>query len=491
MPRFRFHADNPDGTESDENARAREKVMTFILGLVSEAPAEKYLYRPDPRRRAVNEGRRVLTKYNCGGCHTLEMEQWRVAFRPGETFRGQATFDSPKTYPDDYHFLAPHFSAEVLDRSLREDERGLRHAVVTGMRAIDTNTGDVLREENDDLPGKFQIGIELWKPAAINGQVWRGGETVFAFEQNALPLRPAVGGTLANLLPPVVVQHDQARQAAELPNASLEKKKIKDALAFGPPPLVNEGRKVQTTWLHDFLLDPYPIRPMAVLRMPKFNMSAEEASILVDYFAAVDGAEYPYAFDSRTRRDHLEEQQQRFPGRLDDAKVFAQTICLQCHRLGSFVPTRYDQAPNLADVYHRLRPDFLKHWVANPKRLLPYTGMPDNQIPPPPKGPLDKNKADHKGNFGAAVGPLFDPTKSGATSEDQLGALIDFLLNYDRYTQRDERVEQLKPPEGAKEPGKEPSKEPAKEPAKGKEPGKGKENDKAKPKGTSKTTGSG
>ena len=51
-------------------------------------------------------------------------------------------------------------------------------------------------------------------------------------------------------------------------------------------PLIGEGAKVQTDWLHDFLLNPYPIRPAVFLRMPKFNMSSAEATALVDYFAA-------------------------------------------------------------------------------------------------------------------------------------------------------------------------------------------------------------
>ncbi len=175
-------------------------------------------------------------------------------------------------------------------------------------------------------------------------------------------------------------------------------------------------------------------------------------------------------------------EEQSFPRRLDDAKVFAQTICLVCHRLGDFKPTRPDQAPDLADVYHRLRPEFLRHWIANPKRLLPYTGMPENQLPPPPKGPLDKRKAGDKGNFGAEVGHLFDPTKSGATSEDQLDAVIDFLLNYDRYTARDEKIEQLKAPDTKEADGKEKDKsKPTVSPA----------DNKSKPKGTTKPPGGG
>src|SRR5205807_7763271 len=116
----------------------------------------------------------------------------------------------------------------------------------------------------------------------------------------------------------------------------------------------------------------------------------------------------PYAFDARTRKDHLDREQERFPGRLDDAKKFVQTICLKCHRLADFVPTP-DQAPDLSEVYHRFRPEFLQKWIAHPSFILPYTNMPENQIPP--KAPLNKAR------FSVAVGPLFDPATSHATSE--------------------------------------------------------------------------
>ena len=92
--------------------------------------------------------------------------------------------------------------------------------------------------------------------------------------------RQPVGGELARLIHPVVL----AAQRQVNPNA-----KYLDAWGWVPPPLEGEGRKVQTDWLHDFLLDPYPIRPAVVLRMPKFNMSSAEASKLANYFAAVEG----------------------------------------------------------------------------------------------------------------------------------------------------------------------------------------------------------
>ena len=55
-----------------------------------------------------------------------------------------------------------------------------------------------------------------------------------------------------------------------------------------PPPLHREGERVQPNWLYQFLLNPQTIRPHVILNMPRFNMSPEEASALVDYFVAVE-----------------------------------------------------------------------------------------------------------------------------------------------------------------------------------------------------------
>ena len=59
-----------------------------MLGLVSEPPAEKFVYNPGPRQRAIVDGKAVLERFNCAGCHTLRMETWDVAFKDGD-------FESP------------------------------------------------------------------------------------------------------------------------------------------------------------------------------------------------------------------------------------------------------------------------------------------------------------------------------------------------------------------------------------------------------------
>ena len=114
------------------------------------------------------------------------------------------------------------------------------------------------------------------------------------------------GGVLTKYLLPVVTELERKSN----PNASGS-----EAYGWLPPPLTNEGEKVQTAWLHDFLLDPYPIRPATFLRMPRFNMSSSEATALANYFAAVDNAEFPYAYSSSRDRSRLGAMEAEYKGR--------------------------------------------------------------------------------------------------------------------------------------------------------------------------------
>ena len=52
--------------------------------------------------------------------------------------------------------------------------------------------------------------------------------------------------------------------------------------------------------------------------------------------------------------------------------------CAQCHYLGDYKPGEdpFAAGPDLTKVYQRLRPDYVRRWVAKPDQILPYTGMP-------------------------------------------------------------------------------------------------------------------
>jgi cbb3-type cytochrome oxidase cytochrome c subunit len=251
----------------------------------------------------------------------------------------------------------------------------------------------------------------------------------------------AWGGSLAKYLLPNVVR----REAEINPNA-----KGTEAWGWLPPTLVGEGKKVQPDWLFDFLLNPRLIRPASVLRMPRYNLSPEEATLLVRYFAAVDRAEFPYVVNRRRQADQLAAAEKRYQAarqrdsaprtpprdgtRLGDAMgiVTNSNYCIKCHFIGDFDPQGSPRSlgPDLAHVYRRLRPDYVRQWIANPRSVLPYTGMPVN-IPYDPGLP----------NQGGIRQDLFR-----GTSLEQLDGLVDLLMNYDEYAKQRSPVTPLVKP---------------------------------------------
>ncbi len=319
----------------------REAIITFVLGLVADPPAEEFVYDPTPHQAALVAGRRVLEKYNCGGCHVLEAEKWKIEFEPGE-------LGSPPSVVD-YPFLASHFSDKELEQSETVDpQRGVLTAVIRGMPAISNDDGTVLvlDEEGDPIdpeeeydPDTLQYPFDLWQPLAFEGKAYEVGVRRLDVPAADIKQRwPAKGGDLTRwLLPRVVEIEKQSNPAA---NGT-------EAWSWLPPPLVGEGRKVQPDWLHSFLLEPYKIRPATFLRMPKFNMSPDEATQLVNYFAAQDAAEYPFEFDDRILANHLPEKEAMFAAhatggktRLEQAMqiVTDKNYCIKCHLIGEFMP---------------------------------------------------------------------------------------------------------------------------------------------------------
>ncbi|MCB9927430.1 MAG: hypothetical protein H6822_35180, partial [Planctomycetaceae bacterium] len=421
MPQFPF------------TAQEREAVITFVIGLVADPPSAKYLYQPDARQQAITEGRQVLDKFNCAGCHMLEPEQWSISHSP-DAFGEQPPV---KTYP----FLKTHFTTDELDASAKIDSSGLMHSTLKGMPALEDlpdgirpliydDYGDPIEDEDEYAPAKLEYPFDLWRPATIAGQTYEVGVLPLNLRAPQIEKKYSTrGGFLAKyLLQPVVQREKEVNPAA----------KGTEAWSWLPPPLINEGAKVQTAWLHDFLLNPYPIRPAVVLRMPKFNMSPDEATKLVNYFAAVDNVEYPYNSSARQQENYLAElageYHQKTGGagtRFGDAMkvVTNSNYCVKCHLVGDFAPAGADRAkaPNLAVVYSRLRPDYLRDWIANPKTILPYTSMPVN-VPYDPDAP----------NLGGVSQELYH-----GTSVEQVDALVDLLLNFDKYSKQQNSVAEM------------------------------------------------
>jgi hypothetical protein len=176
--------------------------------------------------------------------------------------------------------------------------------------------------------------------------------------------------------------------------------------------------------------------------MPRFNMSSEEATALVNYFAARDDVDYPYTYNQQRDQELLEAREIRYLAKLADPAGRAEQLmnegarlhdamqiitspdyCIKCHIVGDFAPTGAERgkAPDLARVFERLRPGYMRSWIAKPTGTLPYTSMPVN-VPFKPEDPDFQGGVDQQLYHG--------------TSTEQIEALVDLLMNYDTYAKR-------------------------------------------------------
>ena len=419
----------------------REAVLTFVLGLVAQPPQPQYVYQPpDDRIAAIQQGRAVLEKYSCQSCHLINAEAWTIAAAPGEI--------ASQAQPPDYPFVVPEYSRAELDESTLTNLQGYVTSTIHGMplldesgkpRVLEEDEGEYFEVESDMdyAPSDLAYGLAPWRPALINGDSYRVGLSPLELKgRSVVQQTPAWGGYLAKYLVPRITE----REKLVNPNAN-----GREAWGWAPPPLIGEGNKVQTEWLHGFLLEPHTIRPATVLRMPRFNMSSEEASQLVNFFAARDSADYPYQVQSRRGESGMAERNAAYAAkddvappdgelepRLRDAMkiVTSNNYCVKCHLVGDYEPQGSDRAkaPNLAIIFRRLQADYLRRWIANPKSILPYTSMPVN-VPYDPAKPL--------------LGTTVPQDLYHGTSVDQVDALVDLLMNYDLYTQQRSEIAPL------------------------------------------------
>ena len=118
--------------------------------------------------------------------------------------------------------------------------------------------------------------------------------------------------------------------------------------------------------------------------------------------------------------------------------------CVKCHLVGSYAPPGNPKAlaPQLERVHERLRPDYVHNWIANPKRYLPYTGMPVNI-------PFDK--------------PVSQDLYAG-DSEQQVDSLTDLFMHFDTFAKKNFSLEAYLGPQ-AVQPAGQPAAAPTGQPA--------------------------
>jgi mono/diheme cytochrome c family protein/nitrate reductase cytochrome c-type subunit len=292
MPQFRFARSHKKDGESDEafaarqdleEAEAREAVMAFILGLVAEPMPLKYLYQPNPDRLAEVKGRQVLDKFNCAGCHQISPGIYD--FKPGKDGYEalQQTFQEVhRTVQKEDYVFAGHNAwvgqpqtAAGGRLSVQATQPRYTDSEELGQRVLQVRLADALRFAGND-------GVMRNIPSGTPIPILPGDMTA--------PPIPDYGGAFTELMMKYQSKKEDKFRLDESGNSDMARSTL-------PPPLFREGERVQPGWLYGFLLNPPPVRPTdwMLLRMPKFNLSGEDARQLVNYFAGTSRQQNPGA----------------------------------------------------------------------------------------------------------------------------------------------------------------------------------------------------
>jgi cbb3-type cytochrome oxidase cytochrome c subunit len=262
-----------DAQAEFDEAAAREAVMTFILGLTAEGSPAKYLPHPNTDRLAEIKGRQVLDKYNCAGCHQIRPGVLDFKLTPESLDSMKAAHEKYQKIDAKTDFFVPNHNAWEGPAPTSSDRMMAFFGSLRTGRNEDTNADEHIIRLSEALRFTGADGVQRDVPSMME---------VAVQSKDVLSQAPSFGGTFANLM----VETYLPKKNAEL--FKLDRGDNNQARSIVPPPLIREGERVQPNWLYGFLLNPEPVRPTSfmLLRMPKFNMSGEEARGIVDYFTA-------------------------------------------------------------------------------------------------------------------------------------------------------------------------------------------------------------
>jgi Cytochrome c len=130
---------------------------------------------------------------------------------------------------------------------------------------------------------------------------------------------------------------------------------------------------VQRPWLIDFLKNPNTLRPALIRRMPKFNLSDAEATILADYILTVYQSPSidPDSIPNHSITPELVEQGRQL--------YYSKYRCQSCHIIDSKQDKGYI-GPVLSLVGLRLTPAWVFGWFKDPQSLRPGSQEPNQNI---------------------------------------------------------------------------------------------------------------
>ena len=286
------------------SAEEIESLTILLTGMREGELPEDYIAELTDEKRYLIEGKKVIDKYNCMGCHQFTIDT--LYLKNGSVVKGMVKLEEE----------------ESLFFQLWVDNEGL------GKKA-----GDTVQVANEEIERRVES---------------QGGD-----------------------ISPFIIDY----------HVEVEGSIAEEATVFTPPVLYEEGKKVQSAWLFDFLKEPMTLRPWLDVRMPVFKMTENEATVLSRYFATLEKEEYPYEFIVETKDTYINGKEEESPGYLTMAQHLFEhkdVNCASCHVRGDINPEGdpSDWAPDLSVSRDRLKPDWIVDWLLDPQLKQPGTKMP-------------------------------------------------------------------------------------------------------------------
>lgn len=132
------------------------------------------------------------------------------------------------------------------------------------------------------------------------------------------------------------------------------------------PDLTGAGSRLHRPWIDQFVASPDMIRPLSQ-QMPKFNVTAKEASIIASYLSAnrVDARIPTVIPDGAVTPAEIQSGRRTFQAR----------GCFSCHTVGEGVGGGV--GPSLDNAEERLRSGYIWYHLKDPHAVNPYSPEPD------------------------------------------------------------------------------------------------------------------
>lgn len=324
-------------------------VTQYIMKRLNDPDLLKDVPQMDaPTKAEIDLGKELFVSKGCAECHVITGITPREHFGPDISYLGMAPLPTEiKSNIEQNTGLPVHFSHKSGDQ-------------------IDVMVSQIPRFMIADIEAKI-----------TNPQSVTPDTHMPAFELSKRDVEDITTALLSMVGPPMKTSRGESVIVRKVvkefqPEGSFrneyDRYKCSDCHSFHghggtlAPDLSYEGSRAQRDWLISFLMKPQTLRPTLTVRMPEFNMSEQDATVIADYLTQsltstiVKPVPVPI---SSSALDRVALGRQLFADKFQ---------CQSCHTIGS---SGGYVGPSLNNAGNWLTPGWIEAWLRDPQALVP------------------------------------------------------------------------------------------------------------------------